>query len=171
MDKQEFGRIAGAIKGSYPNSKVCADDFTMELWFHALMDIDYKVLLLAVEQWISTNKWPPTIADLREACLNITLGPLPDWGKAWQQVVKAIGSYGHTQPQKAFDSMDYLTRAAVERVGWKDLCLSENLVSSRANFRDIFNQIAMQARQREQLPPRVRNMIEENTIKRLEKNT
>lgn len=37
--------------------------------------------------------------------------------------------------------MDAITRECVKRLGWKDLCMSENQTADRANFRMIYEQV------------------------------
>ena len=50
------------------------------------------------------------------------------------------------------DCMDEITRATVERLGYQNLCLSENQTADRARFKDIYEQIAERKKWESHLP-------------------
>lgn len=66
MTKQEFAILASAIRTYYPKEKILPNQQAMQLWFTHLQDIPYRVAEIALEKWVISNKWSPTIADLRE---------------------------------------------------------------------------------------------------------
>jgi hypothetical protein len=57
--------------------------------------------------------------------------------------------------------MDEVTRQAVKRLGYKELCMSENTMQDRANFRMVFEQIAERKQEKDMLPYSLNQMIEE----------
>ena len=63
------------------------------------------------------------------------------WSIAWEQVQMLIRRYGRTNSAKAYAEMDEITAATVKRLGYINLCNSENIVSERANFRNIYEGI------------------------------
>lgn len=63
------------------------------------------------------------------------------WSTAWEQVQMLIRRYGRTNAAKAYAEMDDITTATVKRLGYVNLCNSENVVSERANFRSIYEGI------------------------------
>ena len=66
--------------------------------------------------------------------------------------------------------MDDITRQVVKRLGWKDLCESENLMQDRANFRIVYEQEQKRVSEKAMLPPKLKNQIEKlqsDTIKAL----
>ena len=75
-----------ALKTYYPRDGLLPNNEALNLWFIQLQDLDYKVVELSVNKWVAVNKWPPTIADIRETAANIVLGDTPEWGEGWQQV-------------------------------------------------------------------------------------
>lgn len=167
MTKVEFNKIALAIKAYYPRVKMLDNDYAIELWYNALGDLDYMTTAAALEHWRTNEKWPPTIADLREGCLIITEGETQPWGEAWEEVVYAIWRYGYMRQTEALNSMSEVTRKAVRNLGWMNLCTSENVMSDRANFRDIYNELAERDRKQKRMSPRLRKLIEANVCKRL----
>lgn len=155
MDKREFAIFASGLKTYYPRENLLPNNQAMELWFKQLEDIPYKVAEVALHKWVETSKWSPTIADIREMAAETLQGEIPDWGEGWQQVMRAIRLYGSYEPQKAYDMMDELTATAVKRLGWNNLCFSENQEVDRANFRMIYEAEAKKRKREAQIPPRL----------------
>ena len=58
------------------------------------------------------------------------------------------------------DSMDEITRKTVKRLGWKELCESENQMQDRANFRMIYEQEAQDRNEVAALPAELRSEIQ-----------
>lgn len=151
MTKQEFSKIAMAIKTYYPNAQILPNNAAMELWYQQLQDISYKVCTLAVNRWVAINKWPPTIADIREYAADIGRRN-PDWSEAWEELMRNIQVYGFYRVEEGKKSLSELTREVVDRLGYIHLCNSENIVADRAAFRDIYTGIAKRAEQEKRLP-------------------
>ena len=149
MDKKEFSMYAMAIRTYYPKEQILPNQQAMELWYRELQDIPYDVAEAALRQWVSTNKWSPSIAEIREMASTVQNGSIPDWGDGWEQVIMAIRKYGSYRIPEAMESFDPLTRQCVERLGFRNICMSENIAADRANFRMIFEQLA-ERKQREQ---------------------
>lgn len=159
MTKSEFARIAAAMKTYYPREALLPNDMAMELWYFQLSDIPYRVAEAALNRWVANNRWSPSIADLREISQGILYGDLPDWGESWRKAQDAIRRFGYYQEDEALASLDDLTRDVVERLGFRNLCLSENHEASRANFRQIFEQVARRRKEEKQIPAHVMEMI------------
>ena len=151
MDKKEFATIAMALKTYYPRENLLPNEQAMELWFRQLQDIPYQVAEAGLNKWVSLNKWSPCIADIREMTSSITHGELPDWGDAWEEVCRAIRKYGFYQVGEALESLSPLTRQVTERIGFVNLCMSENQSADRANFRMIYERLAEREKREAQL--------------------
>lgn len=161
MDKKEFSTFAMALKTYYPRENLLPNQYAMELWFRELCDIHYEVAEMALRKWVSTSKWSPSIADIREVAATISNGNIPDWGHGWEQVIKAIGRYGYYNADEAMNSFDEITRECVKRLGFKNLCMSENQTADRASFRMIYEQVAERKRMNVQLPGNLRKLLAE----------
>lgn len=159
INKKEFGIFASALKTYYPKEKLLPNEAALELWYRQLQDIPYKVAEVTLAKWVATNKWSPSIADIREQAAGITQGEAKDWGEAWQEVLRCISKYGSYREEEALNSMDELTRKVVRRLGFKNICLSEEIQVDRANFRMIYEQEQNRAKQTAQLPPRVKELM------------
>lgn len=160
MTKKEFSILAMAIRTYYSREKILQNQEAYELWYQALQDIPYDVAQATLTKWVSTNKWSPTIADLRENAVTITHGELPDWGKGWEQVLRAIRKFGIYRIDEAMASMDEITRTCVERLGFKEICMSENISVDRANFRMIYEQLAERQQKEKVISPNLAKTIE-----------
>ena len=90
MNKEEFGRIVMALRTYYPRETLLPNQQAAELWFDQLQDLDYAVTEAALKLWVATNKWSPSIAEIRAQVAEIVNGKTPDWGEAWGTVKHAI---------------------------------------------------------------------------------
>ena len=174
MTDNEFETIALAIKAAYPNSNALMDKYAMKTWYRALADLDYRVVENAVWEHISISVFPPSIAEIREKC-SARLSPMiTDWGEAWEEVLVAIRKFGSYREVEAIASLSKLTAVAVRRMGFLNLCQSDNPVADRAHFQRIYEGMVKEERKQTQLPCFVRNdkekMIEDNTppVQRIE---
>ena len=84
--------------------------------------------------------------------------------------MKAVSKYGYYNTEEALASMDPVTRKCVKRLGWENICTSENQIADRANFRQIYEQERQRHREHLQLPEAVRDAIAviSNEVKRIE---
>lgn len=159
MTKKEFALLVSAIKTFYPREQLLPNTQSMELWFNMLGDIPYNVAEAALQKWVATNKFSPTIADIREIASSIQHGDLPEWGDAWQNVREAVQRYGWYRQEEAMASLDDLTRECVKRIGFERLCHSEEPEMERANFRMVFETLAKRRKTQEQLPTGLATLI------------
>lgn len=160
MTRDEFKTFAAAMKTFFPREQLLPNAAAMELWYRELSDIPYTVAEAALRKYVSTNKFSPTIADIREQATAVTQGEKPLWSDGWNQVLVAIRKYGSYNPAAALASMDDLTRQVVKRLGYMDLCLSENVMADRANFRMIFEQLADRQQKEKQLSVNLTQLID-----------
>lgn len=160
MDKKEFAIFSAALKTYYPREGLLPNDKAMSLWYEQLADIPYKVAEVALKKWVATNKWSPSIAEIREACSTIVNGELPDWSEGWEKTMKAIRRYGSYRPKEALDSLDELTRETVERIGYREMCVTENIGYYRTNFKTVFETLANRKKLDKQLPPQLTKLID-----------
>lgn len=163
MTREEFKILVKAMKAVYTQATFLPDADAFNIWYALLNDMEYRVLNAAIQKYMVTNKFPPTIADLREIATTICCGEKPDWADGWQQVLDAIRRYGSYRESEALASMDELTRICVRRLGFRNICMSENIAADRANFRMIFEQNAERNTQANILPRQL-----DNTIKQLQ---
>ena len=69
--------------------------------------------------------------------------------------------FGFYQQEEALASMDETTRKVVKRLGWKELCESENQMQDRANFRMVYEQEAQKRNEKAALPAGLKSQIKQ----------
>lgn len=168
MTRKEFAICAMALKTYYPREKILENKQATELWYKKLNDIPYDIMEAAIDSWVSTNKWSPTIADLREKAAEIQNGYIPDWSEGWKNVLLAIRRYGSYEPEKAIESLDSISRECVKRIGYREICLSEKIAVERANFRDIYEILAKRKKQDAQIPAKTIEYEEREALEMME---
>lgn len=160
MTKEEFAVFASALKTYYPREALFPNKQALELWYLQLSDIPYNVAENVLNSWVALNKYSPAISDLREQAFDLMYGKIPDWGEAWGEVVSALGRFGIAGEYRAMSTFGKYTLEAVNRIGYRNLCRSSNQATDRANFRDIYEHIAGQARRERLIPQPVREEAE-----------
>jgi hypothetical protein len=133
----------------------------MELWFRELEDIPYQLADVILAKWVAQNKWSPSIADIREQAVEIQQGAIPDWGEGWNDVLRAIRRHGMYDIPGAMASLSGITKQCVERMGFRNICMTENIATERANFRMLYEQLAERQKKEAQLPTALAGLIEQ----------
>ena len=159
MTKEEFAVLAMAIQAYYPQGKFLETKQSKSLGYEQLKDIPMDAAEVAVKKWAAVQKWSPSIADIREMAAEITAPAIPDWGDAWSEVQKSIQIYGYYRPKEGVECLRPLTRAVVDRMGYSNLCTSENIQNDRANFRMIYEELAKKEKAESKIPQELREKI------------
>ncbi len=148
MNGTAAAQLVGILMAAYPSNKATAQ--TSVVYESMLRDLDYKAAGAAVERLIATAKWMPTVAEIREATLAIMTGEQKPGGEAWGAVLKAMKAEGaYRAPGVDFVFSDPVTAECVDALDWRALCGSENQVADRARFIELYDRLAVHARQRQ----------------------
>ena len=79
-----------------------------------------------------TEKWPPTVADIRQLCADMmgALSPAPE--DAWAEVMRVARVYGSTMqiPPWSHPAIEQ----AVNSIGYREICMSDRVDVLRAHF-------------------------------------
>jgi hypothetical protein len=134
-------KILGDVFPSFPLSSSA-----VEVYVRLLADLPGRVLEQAALDHISHSTFFPSIAELRSAVFNIleAIDPLPSEYEAWSVVQAEICRIGQGDRPKFRYA---LVAQAVEQLGWRYLCLSENQVADRAHFIQAYRLLADRERQ------------------------
>jgi hypothetical protein len=124
------------------------------------------VLAAAAQLHASRNDFFPKPAQLMRAAVEImgdTRGA-PDPYAAWEMLQAEIRRVGYLgTPQ--FEPPALVE--AVKRLGWRQLCLSDNPISERARFLDCYQRIVDSEVQQALMPPAVQKLMALRTGARL----
>lgn len=144
MTQAETAKLVAVLLAAFPQSR--ATQQTSQAYERMLGDLDYPAANAAVERLLATARFMPTIAEIRETTLALTVGEQKPGGEAWGVVQRAIGCEGvYRVPGKDFTFRDPVIARCVAALGWEELCNSENLVADRARFVELYDKLAVQA--------------------------
>lgn len=160
MKESEVGELLTVIAAAYP--KFPSINRTMlKTWYEMFKDVDYKVAQVAIKKIILENTFPPSIAELRQAIVDITtpVNEKLNAGEAWGEVTKALRNFGYARENEALSSMSPKTRKVAEFIGWQNICMSENLDVLRGQFRMMYETLETREKQDKLLPAEMKQMI------------
>lgn len=153
--------ICVKLSAAYPNWNV--SEYTYEVYYQDLLDLTDEEARVAAQHCRAENgrKFAPSTGEIRGAVAELRgmASNLPSSFQAWQEVlgqVRAVGSYG-----KPVFSHSIVARA-VDALGWRDLCLSENATADRARFIQAYEQLTERAAREDMLLPEVRGYLVSN---------
>lgn len=165
LDKKDFIKGIEYLIAIYPEmEKQFNNQTTQRVWFELLGDIDGRTLLLAIKTYASTEKFAPKPSQIREMAL-IATKETKDWTEGWHLVIRSIGKFGYYRESEALKWIaenDKIAAEAIRRLGYKNLCLSEDQIAIRANFRQAYNNQVSKNKFYDRLPDNTRFAIEEN---------
>lgn len=149
----EITKLITAMAAAFPSVQV--GDQTIRAFVSMLKDIPLKILKTAIEQVISESEFFPTVAKVRDKALALQIPDVESGMTAWGEVKKAFEKYGFYRAPK-FDNP--ITAKAVECMGWKVLCSSENAEADRAHFARIYDDLLRRQIQEAKLLPASRQL-------------
>lgn len=171
MDKKEFAIFASALRTYYPKEQILPNNEAMELWFQELKDIPMEVASAAMRKWVSTQKWSPSIAEIREECATIVNGEQRTWQEGWDSVLTSIRKFGVYSPKEAMqflEATDPIAADCVMRMGYRNLCMSENAVADRAAFRNCYEVFQKRKQMDQQIALPLQNTIKQIQMKNMD---
>lgn len=137
MEKRETAAILALLASAYPHAKVSKE--TAALYHEVWKDLSYEACQSAVGALIRTAEMFPSAATVRREALRQSGMLAPSAAEAWWQVtrlLREIGRYG--RPEFA----DPTVKRAVEAIGWREICDSENQGVLRAHFIKLYDKLA-----------------------------
>jgi hypothetical protein len=152
----DIAKLVGLMAAAFPNTQVT--EATTEAYVFMLQDLPLDVLTAAVQQVMAESDFLPSIAKLRQRAHELgkldKLSALEAWGKVKEQ----IASRGFYRGPK-FD--DPVIAKAVECIGWRTLCSSDNEPADRAHFARVYDNLVRREEQDALLLPAVRQFKEQ----------
>lgn len=160
MKPKEVVELLVIITAAYPNMQI--SEAMVKLWHELLEDIDFNLAKTAVKKLILESPYPPTIADIRKHVMEITTPPEDriDAAEAWGEVLRAIRHHGYYCEKEALESMSPRTAKVVRYMGWREICLSEDIDVVRGQFIKMYNAVAEREKQERLLPAALKEDIQ-----------
>lgn len=111
LSRDDFKVIVASLKSAFPSWKM--DELTFNLWYTTLQDIPYPTLNKAAMNYIMTNKYNPTIADLRELSYRLSTDAPMLAPAAWNQLIRALRQAYSPDSEMYWDQLPDLTKKIV----------------------------------------------------------
>lgn len=157
MTVEEFAVFVDRVKTAYPKDNLLATKDAVRWWYDLLGDLPFQAAMNSLRQYSLSNKFPPSVADIRQiATETLTINAM-DVDEAWGTVLRAIRTYGYMRESEALESLQEPCRSVVRNIGWQNLCKSERVENERAFFRDSYRVKMERQRKENALPIGVKN--------------
>ena len=158
MTREEFSTIAKVLKAVYTDPKFLPDKNAFEVWYGFLKDADYQTVALVVEMYISTNKFPPTIADLREPLLDEDEDPLSAWGL----VLKAVQNSAYNSEESYGRLPEKIQKAVgtpLNLAAWANIPSETLNTVTQSQFINAYKAVCIREHTQKKVTPAVKSVI------------
>ena len=171
MTEQETINIVTLIVMSYPSSDKFKDDTSLKgmvaVWKTIFKDDDVRLVEMAVQKHISVNKWPPSIAEVREQMVNLTRPDIVPPDIAWSMVSDVLYAKGEYSSFDLYATFPEAIARVIETIGWSNLySLHCNRYGKNADgmdrvaFMDLYKPVYAREREQAMLPERIRQVCD-----------
>ena len=162
MEREEFKILVKALKATYSDPKFIADIDAFDVWYVMLKDIPYEVCQMAIQKYILTRPYNPTIADIRELATEIMTPETPNEGAAWSLVFKAISNSSY----HAEEEFNKLPKECQKAVGsprmlreWAMMEIDQVNSVIQSNFMRSYRVECKRSKELEALPEAMREQV------------
>ena len=168
LTKGEFIKIIEYLVAVYPEmEKAFNSQTTQAVWYDLLKDINFDDLTLACKVYCSTGRFAPKPADIRALVAEATTD-YRDWSSGWSLVLRSIQRFGMYQETEALEwigEQDKTASESIRRLGYKNLCMADDEIAFRANFRKVYESENDRQKFYSKLPPESKKKMLENKEK------
>lgn len=129
MNNVEAAKILALCAVAYPQYPLTKE--TVSVYAELLSDLSVEQVEKAVKEMLMTSDRWLSIASIRRKVAEQSGSLAPTKIEAWGEVtvqMRVIGTYGH--PVFTHDAISQ----TVQHLGWRSLCLSDNVETSRSQF-------------------------------------
>ena len=179
MNKADAAKLVAVVVTAYPNydkfKSAEAVQATVNLWAMMFESDDGSLVALAVKKHIATNKWPPSVAEIREIMLDMVAPDLIPPDVAWQAVVELLKEMSefaslrdleHKLPPmalQAVNTLDWYTLKKMHRAAY----VNEKPGMDRVAFMQVYTPMYERAKQRAMVPENINHLIDDKRALRL----
>jgi len=160
LTNSQITSLVALAAANYPHLQDKDMKPTAALWKEILSDIPFDVAKAAIIKVLSTARFFPTVAEIREACATLTNPQILTPAEAWGQVIKSLQNYGYYRPKEGMEALEPTVQKAVRAFGgFTELCLCENIDVARGQFLKMYDQLAKREKETSVLPESVRQIM------------
>jgi len=177
MNLSEVAKLVGLAIANYPNMQDKEMRPTAKLWQMMLSDVSYEVGEKALAKVLTTARFFPTIAEIREAIAEIEDEEFPNLsgGEAWARVMYILNDYGLCRYSEAEDFYNAKSKLSIAELktlqavgGFIALAESENIDVLRGQYMKIYENIAKREREDAMIPDFIKALPGKGSLKVIE---
>ena len=172
MKREEFSLIVKGLKAVFAQPTFIPDQNAFNVWYELLKDLDYESAYMSAQRYMTTNKFPPTITDIRENAIVKNINTLNEM-TAWNLVYKAICDANYHAKER-YDEFPELIKkcihgpAELKEMAQMDLATINSVTQS--NFMRTFRGVQSREQEIDKIPNSVMAMIQKKKNEQLEEN-
>ena len=137
MNKHETAEVLGYLAAAFPNAKVTKQ--TAIVFHDVLSALPASDVMVAAKELVRECEFFPSPAQILNAVGRLSGTTSPSSGMAWQEVLRQVGEKGRMGVPEFSHAT---TEAVVKAIGWRDICMSENVDVLRSNFLRMYDGMA-----------------------------
>lgn len=157
---QDFRTIIRALSAAYPRDNFIPDEYSFNLWYSELQDIPYIALRRAADNYIQTNRYAPTIADMRAYATDMENAFDMLASQAWDQLLRALRYSYAPESERVWNELPEITKKCVGGYAtfrsWGNTTNETLEAVQRPMFLKRFDVFQSRERTEQSLPPEVR---------------
>ena len=102
MEREEFKILVKAMKAVYEQPTFIPDKDAFDVWYGLLQDLPYEQANLAIQKYMTSERFPPTIADIRTKATEIIAPAEESMSElqAWALVQRALRNSGYNSEEE-----------------------------------------------------------------------
>ena len=171
MTEAEAKKALAILRVAYPMMYRDATkkdaDLAVSLWATMFADDPADIVVAAVKSWIATDTkgFPPAIGQIKTEIFKLTDGAYAlSADEAWaiaRATMRQVGCspYDRTCKDRAKEMTPPEVWEVMERMGYRDMCYSENLDVLRGQFFKMWDMSVARRRERSLIPSDVRKHL------------
>lgn len=170
MTEQETIKVLTFIVMSYPSNEKFKDEVTIKgmvaVWKNIFKDDDARLVETAVQMHVALNKWPPSIAEIREQMVSLQRPDILPPDVAWAAVEDLLVATSEFEKPDLYSVLPKTVARVVEIIGWSKLYnmhlghyRGEKDGLDRVAFMDLYKPAYARERTEAMLPDRLRGIV------------
>jgi hypothetical protein len=137
VNKHETAEVLGYLAAAFPNAKVTKQ--TAIVFHDVLSGLPASDVMVAAKEIVREAEFFPSPAQILNAVARISGAVSPAPAMAWQEVLRQVSEKGRSGVPEFSHAT---TEAVVKAIGWRDICMSENVDVLRSNFLRMYDSMA-----------------------------
>ena len=128
MTRGEFKTLVKGMKAVYAQPTFIPDQDAFNVWFGLLQDLPYEQANLAIQKYMTSERFPPTIADIRTKATEIIAPAEESMSElqAWALVQRALRNSGYNSEEEFAKLPEACQRAVGTAANLKEWALMDS---------------------------------------------